>query len=605
MKKNNLECLLKNEFFITCQPLSTDRFVSYCKERGIYTSRDQLEQFEKLGIFYPIARIKYPQLRIKVEYIDDGKRYRDLGVLEDGEEWSGDIRETYAHFWFEKEYALNWFNEKLLWEPSSRPFKSWKTFNDKEGYTQIESYYSIFQCYALYHLINRTTFKIRTEWWTTYNKKELIDNISNRTKSVILNYKKNGIRSEAATFLCQLISNRYYPKTQTDQRSIVLSRPGHYHDWDWYRYCRNWDAKNVLKLTGINEDELKQLHELVSMDAQYTDPLENWYELVNFISVEKKKKLKGKALLAQTLYSMEHMLRLFHEELTGNKLYTPYESPLYTSEKFYGEGVTENKLQYLEFITNNFHLNPKPKLILLVEGKGEYEQVPLIAKNLLGHSFSRSGIEIMNIEGVGNFTGKKGSDRYGAFEKFIDNYHDRQTIVFLILDNEGRVATIKDRLVNKPSKHFPKRTVTKKEYIHIWNRSIEFDNFTHEEIALSMTELCGEKYCFQETEIAGCQESFKKKSDPLSRLFEEKVNYAMPKTKLLNILLNKIYLSPEKEFKDGNPKRPIVKLVHKVIKLAARNHQPVMLNTWKKNQESGYLGDIINNPNQEVGNSDE
>ena len=71
MKKNNLKYLLENEFFITCQPLSTDRFVSYCKERGIHTSKEQLEQFEKLGIFYPVAPIKYPKLRIKVEYIDE------------------------------------------------------------------------------------------------------------------------------------------------------------------------------------------------------------------------------------------------------------------------------------------------------------------------------------------------------------------------------------------------------------------------------------------------------------------------------------------------------------------------------------------------------
>ncbi|MBR9683039.1 hypothetical protein GOV03_00690 [Candidatus Woesearchaeota archaeon] len=55
MKKINLKYLIENECFITCQPLSTDRFVSYCKELGIHTSKEHLEQFEKLGIFYPIA----------------------------------------------------------------------------------------------------------------------------------------------------------------------------------------------------------------------------------------------------------------------------------------------------------------------------------------------------------------------------------------------------------------------------------------------------------------------------------------------------------------------------------------------------------------------
>ena len=74
----------------------------------------------------------------------------------------------------------------------------------------------------------------------------------------------------------------------------------------------------------------------------------------------------------------------------------------------------------------------------------------------------------------------------------------------------------------------------------------------------------------------------------------------MPKPELLKILFERIYSSPKKEFDHGKPKRPIVKLIHKVIKLAARNHQPITFKTWKKNQESGYFGDIMNSPNQEV-----
>jgi len=150
---SNLNYLIENEFFIICPFLSTEQFISYCKERGIRTSSKQLEQFEKLGIFYPVARVQYPKIKIKVEYVDNGQRYRDLGILREGDEWPGNIKEKYANFWFEKEYAKNGLEEGFLWEPSSRPFQSWETFKDKNGYRQIESFYSIFQCYTLYNLI--------------------------------------------------------------------------------------------------------------------------------------------------------------------------------------------------------------------------------------------------------------------------------------------------------------------------------------------------------------------------------------------------------------------------------------------------------------------
>jgi len=98
----SLQKLIEKEYFICCSLLTTGQFISYCKDRSIDTSRQQLEQFEKLGIFFPIARVKSPKIKIKIEYIENRTRYKDLGVLEHGEEWKGDIEEEYASFWFEK-----------------------------------------------------------------------------------------------------------------------------------------------------------------------------------------------------------------------------------------------------------------------------------------------------------------------------------------------------------------------------------------------------------------------------------------------------------------------------------------------------------------------
>lgn len=54
------------------------------------------------------------------------------------------------------------------------------------------------------------------------------------------------------------------------------------------------------------------------------------------------------------------------------------------------------------------------------------------------------GIRVRNIQRVGGFTREKRLDRYGALEKSIDEYHNRQIIVYVVLDNEGRVPITKE-----------------------------------------------------------------------------------------------------------------------------------------------------------------
>jgi hypothetical protein len=68
----------------------------------------------------------------------------------------------------------------------------------------------------------------------------------------------------------------------------------------------------------------------------------------------------------------------------------------------------------------------------------------------------------------------------------------------------------------------------------------------------------------------------------------------LPKPKLLQALFEFIIPGRESELDaNGKPKRPIVQLLREVIELAARNHQPMSLDTWEKNQASGFFGNPL------------
>src|SRR5205823_2608779 len=143
--------------------------------------------------------------------------------------------------------------EGLLWNPRSRPFQEWSTFRDDDGDIEIESYYSIFQCHTLHELMRQNRFMhFGADSFVRKSKDELdsfITHILDWSEHIISSCKENSLQEEFIAAICQIISNRYYPKTQTDRRTITISTsklPFAESEWEWSDYCRKWDAKAVL-----------------------------------------------------------------------------------------------------------------------------------------------------------------------------------------------------------------------------------------------------------------------------------------------------------------------------------------------------------------------
>ena len=582
-----LERLIQDELFIQCPLVTSGDFINFCKDRNLSVNEKDLELYEKLDIFYPVARVEFPKFKEQVEHMESSNSYRLLGVLRDGEVWDGEIREDYGHFWWGKDMASEFFCEGLLWNPKDRPFTEWDNFYDKNlMHRKIESYYSIFQIYPLYVIKQMLSMNLSLAWWSTYDKETIdkeVSQIKDISKQMLEMQKKEDKISDAIANVCQIISNRYFPKTQTDRRTISISQPSHYHEWSWYDYCRKWDAKSELSRIGVEKGQIEKYQRIMSLRARNCDPLEKWHDLVQFVSLEEKKRLKDEALLAQTFYDMDVMLRLFYKDLTGEDLSKEKGINSRWEERVYGEGVPDSNMVFLEYLTNEFHLNPRPKLILIVEGRSEYEQIPRLAKEI-GYSFDTIGIRIELLGGIGNFTG-------GKIERFIDHYHNLQTIVYLILDNENNAISFRSKLIKKKSRYAESnRYITKEGYIFIWDKCFEFDNFSDGEIASALSSL-SQWHSFSRDEIAALRKDFgKQKSATLASLYEEKTAHRLDKLALAKLLVDAVIGNLNMEVMDGNWQRPLFKKIEEVIEIAAKNHQPHRYDTWKTNQESGYLG---------------
>ncbi len=217
----DLKHLLENEYFIASQLLPTDRFIKFCNERGINISRELLVQLEKFNLFHPVARVSLPTYKNKIEYLEDGKRYKDLGILKDGETWEGDIIKEYYQFWFEKPLVQEWYKANLIWDPILKPFESWNSFKDSDGREIVRSYYSQFQIFTLGNLIHILSKPIPVGLLLNGEGKDIYNTIQpylEWTKHEINSFKNRPNLKKEIPTICQAISNRYYPSTQTDRR---------------------------------------------------------------------------------------------------------------------------------------------------------------------------------------------------------------------------------------------------------------------------------------------------------------------------------------------------------------------------------------------------
>jgi len=549
---------------IACPLLGTDRFVAFCKKRGLPLDRERLIRLERLGLFAPVFRVWTPKKDTQPFYIPVRK-------------------------------GNNWFTKEWAWDTTG--ISADYEVPDPKNRMQ-EAYYSIFQIDYLHIVLQEMTLHVQLDSYLDRSEMENID--WHKNGESWMRYAESRLKSlrtheyrRSVALLCQFVSNRYYPQTQSDQRTINISH-GSYsdhwiciygHDWNWYEEVRSWNPNIAERLFDLTPEKLRHAYEGLAVAQSHCDPIERWYQLSQFVAVGERVKLKGDALRAETLRGGAHMLRLLYKDLYGKELPHPNEVTGQVITHIPELEIRQDPRRHLEFVVNRFGLNPQPKLSLIVEGQSEEAAVQKIFEQYFGAHPGKYGIEIIVLGGVDVATGTK-EDRFRAILRLVDYLHYHQTITFLVLDNENYAKKLKQEAKKAKSIYSDRRYVTRPDYIKIWKESFEFDNFSCSEIAAAMNNLAMGYASFTISEVSTCKRS----SNPgacLKKLYDQKTHYGIQKIKLSEILVEHM-LSPNSRRKIGN--RPIVKVLKRVAHLAARNPLPTMYKIWEENQASRYLG---------------
>jgi OLD-like protein len=483
----------------------------------------------------------------------------------------------------------NWFDKGWAWDTTAIganyevPLPTDRT---------QEAYYSIFQIDHLEVVLCALTLELHLDSYIGATEPIDWDANGNRwmdySEKQVDELRCHEFRRSRA-LLCQAISNRYYPHTQGDKRTVQVPTShssDHWtvvnaHRWSWHEAVRVWDPKLVETQFSLTPAKLRHAYEGLAFSQAHIDPIESWYQLTQFVSLDERKRLKGDALRAQTLREGAHMLRLLYKDLYGeelphfNEVMRTIITPIPELE------VRRDARRYLEFVANRYHVNPQPKVVVLVEGESEKIAIDRIFSEWFDSHYGNYGIEIIVLGGVSVATGSK-QVSYGAIIRLIDYLHHHQSITFLVLDDEGFVRHLTTLARKAKSIHHKRRYVTRGDYIKIWRRSFELDNFSNTEIAKALDEVSQETARFTAAEVS----VVKQQANPgagLKKLFKQKTRAALNKILLTEALLG-IMFDAKTRRKPSN--RPIVKLLARV----ARNPFPTMQEVWERNQTSKYLG---------------
>lgn len=591
---NFLSLMIEQDAFRACRLMRQQEFVRFCQDRNVNVDDSRLRQFERIGIFRPMLRVYKPDVTLKIEDTPKGKRY--AGTLEDGEIWDGETRVEMAEFDPSATYAANWMEYGSAWVPGQGEWSHESSIDEQPE--RHEAYYSRFQVYPLAHVVTAMTLRVQLEWAVLPDgstKPDWGETLGERAAELAMSTAetfRNIRQDDIKAALAQLLANRYYFKTQSDGRRITISQ---FHDWDWYEFVRNWQITPIIEAFEITQASSKDTYERTDLDWSHLDPMSKWYSLARFVSVEKRKRLKGDALHALTVREMAEMFRLFHADAYGETLRPIGEVGVQIIKRIPDVDPEADPMRALELVANYYGVNAKPQLVLFVEGETEQTVLPQMFERIYGAPASRYGIEILSLGGVDNAAGGKEAP-FSALWRLVDYLHHHQTVAFVLLDNEGFASrNVRQGLPKAHSVHSKNRKATRPDHIKVWRTTFEFDNFSNTEIASALNKLAGSNQ-FGRADVADCRKAVSegpKKNQHLytiDRLFADRMGYSLGKPELGKILTD-IMFAPTTRKKPEN--RPIVRFLERVANKASLNHQPTTQEAWESNQSSGYLGTLL------------
>lgn len=255
----------------------------------------------------------------------------------------------------------------------------------------------------------------------------------------------------------------------------VRARWDHDESFEGYdAWRRAEDGERLLDVAGLPLARVEHWHRDLAIRAELDDPLEAFRPLIRHASRDKRKRLKGAALRAESLYDAAAVLRHYAELYHGctwieedDARHGPHGAVV--KQGLYGAPRTGDfDRTVFRCLVRDYDLDPQARTTWFVEGETEMAFARHWAR-LRGLDLAKAGVEIMNVRGVGGIT----SDR---LRDLLERFRREEAFAFISLDEDRGGEHL--RLLRK----YAADRLLIAGY-RVWRPDFELANFTVEELA--------------------------------------------------------------------------------------------------------------------------
>jgi hypothetical protein len=450
MPLSDVVCDILRDPFGQYEILDSREFAEFLQVRDILVTEEDLETFEREGLFHPLLRLRRPR--------------REDGTL-GGLFRSQDSYESYL-------------DAGLIELPEPGDFRPWSEF--KDGYEQtVFPFYHPAQTFMIERFLLATDVQIRGFLWKEIDPVEFTSRLAQRYDLVKQSYLKSLPNLEKRISLLILLETPYRPLYRY-RLKMALLRQFEWKDWITWK-SKVFQATDILTRCKLSVKEVAQFRDHLSFDVMHFDPIANWYMLFRSIRYSKKVMLTGKALRALDHYEYISLLNFFLKDVTGELQPEPDDivdgSGGSWKKKIYGEEFDLDRVETRNKIMDEFFVPGEgliTKLYLFVEGRSEYECIPSLCHAILWPL--ETDTMLKSLGGIGGLKHLKHALEIAKREK---------AKAYVIVDphpgtKEGIDDLVRERLLEPQA-------------FKIWTRNFEDDNFSQDDMLAMVNEILSDQ----------------------------------------------------------------------------------------------------------------
>lgn len=420
--------VIEQPYALSQRPLLREaEFMSAAGERGLAIGLPQLlEGLHRDGFIVPILKVDHPvrRMRARACRAPDGAARQELRgfVPTDGP----NLRELAS--------------AGLLQLGRARPFQSWRLRERREAgaaFHASDFLYSLYQMLVIPQIHDALAWRNRGQ--PRGRPDEFAQHVADAARTA-------SVANDARVALLTALEPHYYP-------SIVMNTriPFQYGSFEQLQDAeRAFDPVAFYRWLDWPREDLRALAEQLLVTARNRDPLRDWRELVALIHPDKWAELNGEALLAIDFRIAAEMILRFLEELASLGHVPSLPDLNVRAYHPLGDRLKPD-LDRLDPVLLEYGISPHPALLLVLEGPTEMTVVPKVMR-LMGIPVRDSYIKLVDLGGVTKQTELLA--RYIApvlrrLDKESAHMLRPPTRVMVVVDAEGKYATVADRMARK------------------------------------------------------------------------------------------------------------------------------------------------------------